>query len=92
MKGKKIVDRNPLTPEEVAALASEIVCLDAEVAPQVLLLCHAFTQEMSYLEREHMMHAAVESVAVMLPAFDSMLMASMAQGVEALRAKKDGAS
>jgi hypothetical protein len=37
-----------------------------------------------------MMNAAAGRVALMMPAFDSMLMASMAREVEALRAKKKG--
>lgn len=90
MRGKKIIDRNPLTPEEVSELASRIVCVDTELTAEVLLLCHAFTHEKNYSTREAMMDAAVEKLAVMLPAFDSTLMSSMAQEVAALRAKKGG--
>jgi hypothetical protein len=85
MKGKEIIDRNPLTDEEVAELVWEIIGLDFQLTSQVLLLCHAFTHEMSYSRRESMMEAAVARVAVLLPAFDSTLMSSMAQEVAALK-------
>jgi hypothetical protein len=47
---------------------------------------------MSYPRHEAMMNAAVESLATMLPGFDSMLHASMAKEVKALRSQKGGDS
>lgn len=78
-------------PKRSASWLHRSCALMWKMTAEVLLLCHAFTNEMSYPRREAMMNAAVKSLAVMLPAFDSMLMSSMAQEVAALRAKKGGA-
>jgi hypothetical protein len=97
MASKKTLDvdlsgNNPLTIEDVAALATDfaLTTLEEREGRKLLLLFHAFTYESNRGTREGMLQAIKEAFAFIFPAFDTMLRNEIGAELAALRKGGEG--